>query len=279
MTLRSANDLRGYRIHATDGEIGHAREFLFDDERWTIRYLVVETGGWLSGRQVLISPVTLGATHWDRRVLDVTLTRQQIEQSPDVTTEQPVSRQHERALADYYGYGPYWMGANLWGAGLYPGGLWGAGMLGTPLIGGAPPADEPALSPVAANTAQSGPTADEPVSGDQHLRSSREVTGYAIQALDDGIGHVDDFLIDDSNWLIRYLIIDTNNWWPGKRVLLPPHWITAVSWEDRTVRVDLLKEQIKRGPVYDPQHVLNSDDEANLEHQHGRESRTDTLPM
>src|SRR5205809_6020840 len=108
--LRSASEWDGYSIQATDGEIGHVAEFLFDDEKWTIRYLVVDTGGWLPGRRVLISPIALGETDWPGHRLHVKLTRQQVEESPVIDTDKPVSRQHEVSYYQYYRWPYYWGG-------------------------------------------------------------------------------------------------------------------------------------------------------------------------
>jgi hypothetical protein len=269
MTLRSVKDLQGYGIRATDGDIGGVDDFLFDDEHWTVRYMVADTGGWLSGRLVLISPAALGSADWQARALDVRMTRYQVENSPDIATDRPVSRQHEADLANYYGYGPYWGGAGLWGTGMYPMGLWGAGTIGAGQLGIAP---EPTASgtPGATGASATQREAAQKQQDDSHLRSTREVTGYAIMALDGDIGHVDDFILEDESWAIRYLVVDTRNWWPGKRVLVSPRWITAVSWEDRAVQVDLRKEQIKAGPEYDPKQVLNRADEERLHRHYGR---------
>ncbi|HEU4327114.1 MAG TPA: PRC-barrel domain-containing protein [Roseiflexaceae bacterium] len=261
MTLRSANTLDAYAIRATDGEIGGVHDFLFDDQHWTVRYMVADTGGWLTGRRVLISPAALGTAEWQSMALNTRLTRRQVEHSPDIDSDQPVSRQHEFELASYYGYAPYWSGGGIWGPGMDPLGLWGAGALGAPLLG------TEALKGTS-GTATQRETAQEQ-RGDPHLHSMREVTGYSIQALDDDIGHVDDFVLDDENWVIRYLVVDTRNWWPGKRVLVSPRWITDVSWAERAVHVDLRKEQIKTSPEYDPTRVLNREDEERLYRHYG----------
>jgi uncharacterized protein YrrD len=254
MTLRSLKDVQGAAIRATDGEIGSVHELLFDDQHWTARYLVADTGGWLTGRLVLLSPAVLGDLDWQERTLDVRLTRRQIEESPDITTDQPVSRQHELDLANYYGYGPYWGGVGLWGPAMYPVGLWRAGTVSAP-VGAA--TDEPSRA-----------TQEE--RGDPHLRSTREVAGYAIAARDDEIGHVADFILDDESWAVRYLVVDTRNWWPGKHVLVAPQWITGISWPDRAVMVGLTRAEVKGGPEYDPSRVLGREDEARLYRHYGR---------
>ena len=66
---------------------------------------------------------------------------------------------------------------------------------------------------------------------DPHLRSSAAVTGYHIQATDGDIGHVEDFLLDDRSWTIRFMVVDTTNWWAGEKVLIAPAWIERVDWD------------------------------------------------
>lgn len=240
--LRSMNDLKGFSLRATDGEIGRVDEFYFDDEKWTVRYVVVDTSGWM-GRRVLISPVSFTRTDWKAAAMDVSLTRDRIRNSPDADFHRPISRQYERGYFDYYGYAPYWIGPGYWGPGVYPAALASAG---------AAQAERAA----AAATLQDTP--------DSHLRSSKEVTGYHIQATDGEIGHVDDFLVDDESWSIRYLRVDTSNWIGGRAVLVPHHALKTVSWKDSLVSVNLTKEQVKNSPAYDPAR-LNRDYEQSLD--------------
>jgi len=241
--LRSVQEWKEYAIQATDGDIGHVDQFFFDDEQWTIRYLVVDTGGWLSGRRVLISPIALGQTDWSEHRLPVKLTRQQVENSPDIDTDQPVSRQQEIGYYQYYGWPAYWGGPYLWGPAMYP------GLPAVPLPG------EPAAEP---------PRGSKELREDPHLRSTAEVIGYRIHARDGEIGHVEDFIVDDRSWAIRYIVVDTGSWWPGKKVLLPPQWIGRVSWVDATVEVDLDRDTIKNGPEWDPDTPIRRDYEERL---------------
>ena len=118
--LTNVTFLKGLVIQATDGELGTVDQFYFDDETWAIRYLTVETGGWLGGRQVLISPFSILHTDWPAKRLDVALTKKQVENSPDINTHQPVSRQHEAEYNRYYGYPYYWGGPYMWGPAFYP---------------------------------------------------------------------------------------------------------------------------------------------------------------
>jgi hypothetical protein len=188
--LRSLEELHGYTIRAMDGDIGSVHAFLFDDTTWAIRYLVVNTGAWLPGRQVLIAPLALGQPDWEGQFFPVKLTTEQVRNSPDIDTDKPVSRQQEMLLHTYYDWPTYWTGGNPFmpqAVAAYPGGL---------------PMTEPYELP------------PEEL-GDPHLHSARDVIGYYIQARDGQIGHVEDFIVDTDAWAIRYMVVDTVNWWPG----------------------------------------------------------------
>jgi hypothetical protein len=248
--LRSLKELRGYTIHATDGDIGKAQDFYFDDEDWVLRYLVVDTGGWLSGRRVLISPVALGQPDWEAHRFPVRLTKAQVENSPDIDTDKPVSRQQESTLHAYYRWPMYWAHSH------------------SPLISAGTPLVMPpeVLHPETAEEE----TSEEEDRGDAHLRSSREVMGYDIHARDGEIGHVEDLIVDDSTWDIRYLVVATRNMLPGKKVLVSPQWIERVSWEASEVYMDLAQESIRRHPEYDPSEPVNRAYEERLYDFHGR---------
>ena len=226
--LTKTTHLKGFVVRASDGELGTVEEFYFDDETWAIRYLTVDTGSWLSGRRVLISPISVVHADWQGKRLDVALTKKQVENSPDIDTHRPVSRQLEAELFGYYGYPYYWGGPLLWGPALYPAGL---------------------ALPLPASTKEMADRVRRE-SADSHLRSSEAVTGYRIEAADGEIGHVDGFLVDDEAWAIRYIEVATRNWWPGKKVLVSPAWIEQVSWEEAKVCVGLSRETIKDGPEY-----------------------------
>ncbi len=227
---RDVKSLIGFTMGATDGEIGKVEEFYFDDETWTIRYLIVKTGGWLSGRKVLISPAALAVPDWKNETFPVNLTKEQIENSPDIDTEKPVSRQHELALYDHYSW-PY--SARI-GTGFYG----GMGMMG--MVESHIPLEEI----IAAHDTRD-------YAGDPHLRSTSEVTGNTLHAADGEIGEVYDFIIDDTTWNIRFLVIDTGTWFPGKKVLISPKWIKDIKWETSSVIVEIPVDMIKNSPEYD----------------------------
>lgn len=258
--LRSLQDLQNYAIGATDGPIGQVKDFYFDDDAWVIRYLVVDTGTWLSGRLVLISPLSVGRANWADGLLPVSITQSQVRNSPDIDTNKPVSRQHEADYLGYYGYPGYWGGAGLWGEGLYP--------YATPLDPagpGAAGADGELAQEAFARAERARHRNDDP-----HLRSCDAVLGYHIHATDGEIGHVEDMLVDEQTWAIRYLVVNTSNWWIGHKVLVAPQWTTGVHWTDETVNVDLTRAVIQGAPAFETTADLNRQREMGLYAYHGR---------
>lgn len=230
----NASAMKGYTIEASDGELGSVSDFLFEDTSWIIRWLVADTGRWLPGRKVLLPISALGQADPALRQLTVKLTRQQVKDSPDVSADQPVSRQMETHLYSHYEWQPYW------DTGYFP-------------LSGA--IAEPFVAPL--YTAGSKPENHEPavpeaLAGDPHLRSARAVTGYHIHATDGEIGHVEDFIINDEGWSIRYVSVDTKNWWPGKRVLISPCAVREIDWNDGMMHLDISRQQVKDSPPYDP---------------------------
>lgn len=240
--LSKVKTLQGYKLDSLDGRFGEFKEFYFDDHYWTIRYLVAETGNWLPGRQVLISPYALGTAIKAERHITVALTKKQIEDSPALSSDNPVSRQFEEAYYGYYGWPMYWAGPYMWGANPY-------------IVRGGEERAELAPGEKAWDT---------------HLRSTEAVTGYYIEAEDGVIGHVEDFIIDDETWAIRYMVVDTKNWWPGRKVLIAPRWIERVSWDESKVYVRLSREAIKEAPEYSDALMLTREYEEGL---HGHYKR------
>jgi uncharacterized protein YrrD len=239
--LDTAKSLKGYRLQATDGPLGEVQEFYFDDKHWAVRYLVLDTGDWLSSRKVLISPYALTNVDHQGRSISACLTKKQVEESPSPDTAKPVSKQFEENYNAYYGWPAYWNGLSMWGAYSYvmlprPG--------EHPVVGGRHDAWDP------------------------HLRSTRHVAGFSVVANDGEIGHVDDFVIDDGSWAIRYLVVATHNWWPGKKVLISPQWIKSVNWDHMgSLKIDLKREAIRSSPAYSEQALLTRDHESAL-HRH-----------
>ncbi|MFZ0737280.1 MAG: PRC-barrel domain-containing protein [Candidatus Acidiferrales bacterium] len=242
MRLRRTKDLSQYTIAAIDTDIGKVCDFYFDDEQWTIRYVVVATGDLLLGRKVLISPLALQHPAWSPLHIHAKLTWEQVENSPSIDLHKPVSRQHEAEHHDHYGLPYYWEGTGVWGSWPDPKAL--------------------AEAPQAESKSEI-----KNASKDVHLRSTHEVTGYHIKATDGEIGHLEDFLFNDETWEIRYAIIDTKNWWPGKQVLLRPQWIDRVSWAEREIFIKMSRKTIRNSPEWNPDLPLSREYELRL-HQH-----------
>jgi hypothetical protein len=252
--LRSVKSLEGFAIGATDGTFGKVNNFYFDDQAWVIRYLVVDTSAWLGGREVLISPYSISQPAWSGSVLPATISKQQIKDSPSIDSDKPVSRQYEKSYLGYYGYPYYWGGPGLWGESYYP---------GTYLTG---------TEAQYRNGYQGylgAPSSDD---SDVHLRSCNAVHGYHIKASDGEIGHVEGFMVDDLTWSIRYLIVNTSNWWVGHKVLISPEWIEDVSWAGSYVTVSLDRQAIKSAPVYDEDVPFDRDDELEIYNHYGRKT-------
>ena len=258
--LRNIQDLEGCTIGASDGPIGHVKDCYFDDEGWVVRYLVVETGNWLASRKVLISPIAVSPPNWAAKLLPVSLTKEQVRESPDIDTDKPVSRQHELDHATHYGYPSYWGGGGLWGEGMYP----------NMLLPGYEGFGSAEASRSEGEYAYAKREAARHQDDDPHLRSCNAVTGYHIHATDGEIGHVAGLLVDDRTWAILYLVVDTGNWWGGHKVLIAPSWIQDVSWFDSMVSVRLTRQAVKGAPAYDPTEPLDRRHEMRLYKHYGR---------
>jgi len=212
-------------------------DFLFNDVTWLVRWLVVDTGTWLSGRKVLLPAFALGHLDLERNEFSVRLTKQEVQDSPNIDTKRSVSRQMEASVYHHYGWSPYWssrfyLGGQAYGLGHEHG------------ISGPIPVRESTLREE--NAAASRRSDDDP-----HLRSFGEVVGYHIQADDGEIGHVEDFLMEEGNWSIHYLVVDTKDWWPGKKVLVSPRSVAEIDWKDHLVKIDVGRQTVKDSPPYD----------------------------
>ncbi len=225
---QSINRLQGLNLQARDGEIGKVHDVYFDDKEWTVRYVVVDTGNWLTGRRVLLAPQAFGPADWQADSLPVDLTREQIENAPGIDADQPVSRQHEMDLSAYYGWSAYWTPL-------------------TPLT--------PTMPYVPVAEAADAGNGDEHQDHDPHLRSSREVRGYKIQARDGNLGQVHDLIVDDSTWRLTYLVVDTGGWLSGRQVIVSPSFVQRIDWDKSIVQVDLERETIQQSPEFDAETI------------------------
>jgi sporulation protein YlmC with PRC-barrel domain len=232
--IRSVKDLHRCSVAARDGDIGKVDDLYFDDQRWVIRYLVVDARQLDRMRPVLISPMSVGSVKWAEGVITLSVTKEQVKKSPDIDTNKPVSRQREADYLHYYQYPYYWGGTGFWGAGLSPVVVAPIG----PEIGG----EREAVDEAEGQQSQAG---------DSHLRSTHEVIGYHIEATDGELGHIDDFLVDDESWAIRYAVVDTSNWWFGRKVVVDPTLIRDVNWSGRKVSVDISRQSLKKSTPFD----------------------------
>ena len=246
--LTSLSGLDDYAVvgPADDGHLGRVRDTYFDDRRWSIRHLVVETGHWPGHQRVLISPWSVRGLDPGRRVVRTDLTRHQLAESPDADTDRPVSGQHPVDLARYYGfYGfPYhWLGtasvSEQWRA---AGGGEGAVVTLAPRLRKA---------------------------GDHHLQSARAVLGYYVHANDDDVGHVSDFLFGDAAWAIRHVVVVLRRGLARRRVLVPVGWVARVTWDAGALSVPLAGSVVRAAPAYDPAEPLGPDLEARLVRYYG----------
>jgi hypothetical protein len=227
--LRSIKQLYGNHLGASDGDIGHVKDFYFDDRTWAVRYVIADTGKWLPGREVLLSPHAFSSSQAVGKTMLVNLTRKQIENSPSMETHKPVSRQYEEEYHRYYGWPYYWEGDGLWG-----------GMRSFPIL--EPP---PGFSPAEPEVAKG-----QHKSADADLRSTQAVNGYHLQATDGIVGHVCDFLMDDKNWAINQLVVKTGHRFTGKEVQIPVSQVDRISYKESTVHVKVSQEAVEKSPEH-----------------------------
>lgn len=220
----------GYKVLASDGEVGKLVDILFSDKTSKVRYLVVDTGSWLSSRKVLLAPDAVGSPSVSDRIFETDLTKEQVENSPPAESDKPVSRRYEESLHHHYGWTPYWLDP----------------------MGAAPTADHWGVIAQVAENQNKEATADAAEIESTDLRSGNEVLGYGVEARDGDIGQVSDLLVPEENWIIRYAVVDTGNWLPGKKVLIATDWLQSVDWHGKKITTQLSQKQIETSTPYDP---------------------------
>jgi uncharacterized protein YrrD len=202
--------LTGSAVIATDGEMGSVRNFLFDDLSWTVRYLVVDVGNWLTRQAVVIAITAVEHPDWVKKTFHIGLTKEQVRHSPDVDTEKPVSRQQEIAMQEYFGWPIYWADSEL--------------------------------GPI--SSIPSGRKYPVHTSEDPHLRSAWDLAGYEVWATDGEIGQVEGFVMDDASWHLAYLVVKAGGWLLSRSVLVPTLWVNSVSWADHRVNLHHTQKRI-----------------------------------
>jgi hypothetical protein len=213
--LQSYKNLLDSTIQAEDGEIGHLDDFLFDDTNWLIHYLVVKTGGLLSRKRVLISPVRIAELNRQNHTLKLNLTSQQIDSSPDVDTDKPLFRQMEKKYFDFYSWPYYWDDMGDFGI-----------------------------------ENRNRLNAKNRTNNNSHLRSSKIVSSYTIEAENKHFGQVEDFLIDEHSWIIQNLVLDTKTWWPSPSVIISPQNIESVDWFSRCIKISMTKKELESRKIH-----------------------------
>jgi len=255
--IRSFQDMKSRALLAEDGVVGSVTDLLFDQQDWVLRYLVVDTGEWMGGRKILIAPESLKPVQEGADTLSIELTRDQIHNSPEINTDVAVTYDDEERLRGYYGWPLYWGGFS-------------------PLVTTGLP-DYPAVpvtgedgEPVVTDNVPALDEGSEPAQRDPHLRSFNEVQGYTVNANDGKVGSIHDLLADDQSGRVMYMVVDTGNLFTGRKVLLAPSWVQAISWVDEEVDVDLKVETIKASPEYDPAQPIRDEDEDRLYRHYGK---------
>ena len=235
--LRSINSLNDFQINATDGNMGSVEDFFFDDHAWAIKYLVLKTGNWLTGRKILIAPAAFGSPNWENQSFPILLSKQEIENSPLISDDRPVSKQAQADLHQFYGWPGYIYDPFPAPSEQYP-----------------LPKQE----------------LDETGEDDPHLRSTNEVEGYKVPADDGSVGKVEDFIVDDEEWIIRYVIVDTGSWLTGRKVMIAPDWIESIDWFAGKASVSMNRKAIEESPEFDPSRMVNREYETRLYDYYGR---------
>jgi uncharacterized protein YrrD len=242
--LRTARQLEHCELRAPNGPAGHVTDLLLDPQRWTVRHLVVATGGWLEPHDVMV-PVDAFRPGGNERRIETTMNADEIVHCPSA---EPEAQSEGYAGSEYYDWPGYW-GAPGFGDGFL------IGLSGWP------------LPPAALDAARRRATSVD--AEREHERSAHALTGRRIEANDGEIGHIDDFVVDDASWRIRAIVVDTRNWWPGKKVAVPPELIDEISPREGKIYVNLTRAAIANRPAFHLRAPLGLDQTDQLHAHHG----------
>ena len=234
--LRQIRELGTYRLHATDGDIGHLEQFYFEDRDWKIRYFVMNIGTWLHGKKVLMSPSAIIGVDAPTKTINAAFTKQQVQESDDVGIHKPEGLEQPHDYSLYIGW-PYYLGLNALND------------------------SDRGPVPRRAHDPKKGKTSERTMLqlNDEHLRSSKVVSRYHVMAVDGEIGQIEDGIVDDQTWTIQYVVSTVRNWRSSKKVLLPTEWILWVSAAESNVYVSLSRKNIATAPAFDPEKPLTRD--------------------
>lgn len=238
--LHRLHDLTRQDLTSRDGGTSTVVSVYFDDQDWVVRYFIVRLGGSVPGREVLVPPSATRRLPHQPDSLFLTLTRSELENAPPADSQLPASRHYELQIRSQNGDRTSRPGQDS----TRP---WDFVCFGWP-----PHLPQGRLFDPTIDTRRQAPPNHPIAKAKQpHLHSSRTVTGYHIHARDGEIGHVEDFILEEPDWTVRYLAVNTRNWLPGKHVLIPPARVIDLNWALRLVIVDLDRETILNAPSYD----------------------------
>ena len=243
--LRSVKEILGYEILSLDGRTGRVADFIFDLETWQVRYLIADLGNLLEPRKVLISAETCSRPKWESQTLPVAMTRDQIRFSPEI------SRPEGRGFQKNHLPNNRLTEVSFFRIGEVP------HLITIPM-------------PTEANARFTESRRVRMVLDQPELRTVGRVIGYEIRACSEEAGVIDDFIIDDERWMIRYLIGAIRKIFPGRRVMFAPVWVSSIDAETETVRLGLKPETLFDGPEYDPTDPVNRQIEEVIYDFHGR---------
>lgn len=218
----SLETLRGYHLKATDGVFGRIRDILFEEGPWTGRWIVADTGDWLFGRKVLLSPVSFFTPVEDEKTVPLRLSRKEIEAAPSLDEDAPISRTYEKTFYDHYMWPYYWMGEGMWGNVTHPAYLF----------------------PTKNQVSEKLDTRTPEEKQDPPLRSGHELTKYRLMSGEDVLGYVEDVLLDPETWEVKYFQCDTRKWFHGKTLHVSPEKVTDVDWHHHRLSVDFTQEEL-----------------------------------
>lgn len=241
--LHKMQDLIGFRICAADGHIGRVQDLYFDDQQWTVRYLVISIGSWLAERQILLSSALIKEPDWSGNALRVLLTIKQIEKSPTIRSEQALANLDDQKDGNKHPRPASWQQNQA----LSPVVNMNAGLLAMATTPIAWPAETTSAHHMyARNCDKLGTFSHLP--GAPHLHSAHAMFNDTMQVIDGELGHVEDLLINETDWRIHYLLVRTHNCWPDRQVLVSPRSIKPANWPASQVVVNRTYAQIKNNP-------------------------------
>ncbi len=218
--LQSAQRLHLATVQGLDGPAGRIAQFLFDDVTWRVRHIAVRTGGWLTGRCVLLSPIAVTQVSAHERAVYVEYTRAQVASCPDLYSDPPVTERPVLMITSRAYYPPIWYEPGLWACSQY-------------MAGEADQAEGEAYGD----------------GYDPHLQGTRDVAGYTIAARDATFGRLADVVLDDASWTVRSFVVDTRPWWP-KLVVISRDVVRLFDCSAGMVTVDMWRDAIERAPAF-----------------------------